>query len=282
MTALWNTTTGPYAAASPTRSGSRSSRSPASSRGGSVRAAATAVRSRPRRSSCSGQTRFSSHAIASASATSSGCRSIPPRQRHGRRVGRAGQRAGHRAGQQRPRPGLDEAVVGAPRVGPAVGVEAQPGARADLQQRQRATPLAPGQLREPRHQRRQPADLVGLGRPLQDRGPDRRRRRRAAPAAAPRTDPGPGRRATGAAANTRLGCCLTGGRPPIQASTSASSATASRPRPEAGRVAGVAGEVGVLPGDVGVELHADGQSPGSDTYVVSRYSSIPSKPPSRP
>ena len=71
---------------------------PRAATAGPRRATSTAARSRSRRSSCSGQTRFSSHAIASGSRTSSGLRSTPPRQ------ATSGCRAGHRQRTRAPRP----------------------------------------------------------------------------------------------------------------------------------------------------------------------------------
>ena len=103
--------------------------------------------------------------------------------------------ARHVAGQQRAgrRGRAHHAAGGAPGVVVAVGVEAQPGAGADLEQRERPAVRERG---ERRGEGGEPPDLVGLRRPAQDRGPDRRRRRRAARPGGRRTDRAPARRAS--------------------------------------------------------------------------------------
>ncbi len=138
--------------------------------------------------------------------------------------------------------------------------------------------------RERRGQGRQPADLVGLRRRGRGSSPGSSRRRRAGRRAAPAYGPGAGTPCQRAAAKTRLGCCLTGGRSASQASTSGSPATPRAHSAKQGELAGVqrakSGYCSTVPayGSTG-RRH---QPAGRATYVVSRYSSIPSKPPSRP
>ena len=99
----------------------------------------------------------------------------------------------------------------------------------------------------------------------------------------PAYGPGAGTPCHRAAAKTRLGCCLIAGRSASQASTSGSSTTPAHQSAKHGDSVRVPPEVAVLPDGLAVRVHADvGQSAGIATYVVSRYSSIPSKPPSRP
>ena len=76
-----------------------------------------------------------------------------------------------RLGREHRSPAAGELADGRPGVVVAVGIQAQPGAGADLDQAQRS---APGDPREHRHERREPADLVGLGRALADRRLDLR------------------------------------------------------------------------------------------------------------
>jgi hypothetical protein len=77
--------------------------------------------------------------------------------------------AGHLAGQTRALPRGDQSRLRRPGVGVAVGVEAQSGARPNLDERQG---LLTSDRRERRGQGRQTAHLVGLGRAAEDRRPD--------------------------------------------------------------------------------------------------------------
>ena len=164
------TTTGvPCGAASSSRSGSVVEEvARARRRGGSRRATSTALRSRSRRSSCSGQTRFCSHAIASGSGTSSGFEvdAAAPGDLGVRDRGTGSGPVARAVSSGPPLP--RSSPTRRPGVVVAVGEEAQPGAGPDLDQRQRAL-----DQRQHRRQGGEPADLVGLGRPRHDgaRGP---------------------------------------------------------------------------------------------------------------
>ena len=142
--------------------------------GGSAAATSMAEPSRARRSSSSGQTRLASQPVESGSVTSSGLRSTPARHatsgcRSGSGAGPTTRQVSSGAPRQRQR---DLAGRRGPAVGVAVGIEAQAGARADLDQRERRA-LLRGDPGEERHEGREPADLVGLGTPLEDRRADR-------------------------------------------------------------------------------------------------------------
>ena len=128
----------------------------ATSSGGSAAATAAAARSRSRRCACSGQISASSQATSAGSVTSSGLRSRPARHTTSGTRGRRCH-AGDRAVEDR-RAGAEPVVAVA--VGVPVGVEAEPGGRADLQQGERLR-----QRGEHRQQHRAPPGLVGLGGP---------------------------------------------------------------------------------------------------------------------
>ena len=179
-----------------------------------------AWRSRARRSSCSGQTSVCSQAIASGSVTSSGFRSMPPRQATSGRavgsgIGPVTSQASYGAGPRERAAGRHR-----PCVAPAVREEVQPGTGADLEERDRAGRHREGERRQ---QRGQPPDLVGLGRAGQDRRADRAVVATAGRPAARRTARARGRRASGRR------------RRPGWAASSARAARRSRPAPRGRR-----------------------------------------------
>ncbi len=95
----------------------------------------------------------------------------------------------------------------------------------------------------------------------------------------PAYGPGAGTPCHRAAAKTRLGCCLIAGSSDSQASTSSSSTTPAHHSTKHGESVASRPKSRYCPT---VSPCGSTYPAGIATYVVSRYSSIPSKPPSRP
>ncbi len=170
---------------------------------------------------------------------------------HRRPIGQR-QDAVHVAPQLRPRPGTSYAVGGRPGVGVPVRVEAQARTGADLEQRDRTVT---GDAREGRQQRREPADLVGLRRASEDRRADQvvvREQGR------PQRVVRPGRRyavpACGREDQVRLTLHL---REPVdpREHLGVRRDPASPVLEAGGGGGGVSGELGVLRGGLGVDVH---------------------------